>query len=183
MCIYLQLINNNSTAACGCIWELTNAVNYTDKNFQAKRRLLKLHIEFECQILLVVFKISSGLPVNVLIMYKMKFFVILDPQRVVPLTAVGWISHVHLLYHYSYTHTHLYIQICVFSPINNGTAFCSTECIEVYIMGICFTDVFHNSFKRHPYWHQNTKGLNQFVWKMRSLCYEDRHGSNAMKWE
>lgn len=50
-------------------------------------------------------------------------------------------------------------------------------------MGICFTDVFHNCSKQCPCWHQNTVQLNVLMWKIGSLCCEDRRGSNAMKWE
>lgn len=41
--------------------------------------------------------------------------------------------------------------------------------------------MFHNSSKQCPCWHQNTTQLNVLMWKIGSLCYEDKHGSNAMK--
>lgn len=146
--------------------------------FEAKQIFLKLHMEFRCQILLVIFKFLARKSINLYIICKMKFCVILDPQAFLLLTAVGWFSHACSLYWYSYTctlsPTRAQICVCFQQHRYNGTAFSSIVFTYAYVRDICFTDVFHNSFKQCPYWHWNTEELNLLMWKRESLCYQER---------
>jgi len=68
----------------------------THTNFQSKAKTF----EVACGIWMPnrPFQISARIPVDLFIIYEMKFYTILDPQGVLLLTAVGWNSHIHLLY-------------------------------------------------------------------------------------